>query len=286
MMGEGATEGKHKMRGGGHCPRSLLFLPASMPERLPKASASMADAIIIDLEDAVAEDQKDKARANTIDMLANRTSVHPQIVVRVNSLSRICGLKDIIALANASANPDYILLPKVEDPGQLELVSRMLADGNSKASLGALIESSRGVAAAPEIARADCELSFLMFGAADYAADLGQQVGHYRPSYAAATVVNAAACGGIVAIDSPFFDIADSEGLASECVKGKATGFYGKAAIHPRQVAPIKSCFRPTPEELARAKRILRSTAGEVGVLEGKMVDRAMVRWARNILAG
>ena len=123
-----------------------------------------------------------------------------------------------------------------------------------------------------------------MFGAADYAADLGQQVGVYRPGYARGVLVNAAASGGIVAIDSPFFAVDRPDELRDEAGHGRAMGFHGMAAIHPAQVDIINDVYQPSEQERAQAARILEAAPEGVGVLDGKMVDIAMVRWARRII--
>lgn len=264
-------------------PRSLLFTPGSRPDRFLKAAATEADALILDLEDAVAEGDKAQAREHVVAFLSDRPQIRQQIVVRINPMSRVCGLEDLAALAALENGPDYLLLPKAEEAAQIAAVSRVLDDSGSTAGLAALVESARGVAQAAEVARSDPRLGFVMFGAADYAADLGQQVGVFRPDFARAALVNAAAAGGIVAIDSPFFAIDLPEDLRTDCSEGRAMGFHGKAAIHPSQISAINDTYRPTDAERTRAKRILEAAPEGVGVLDGKMVDIAMVRWARRI---
>lgn len=263
--------------------RSFLFTPGSRPDRFVKAAATGADALILDLEDAVAPADKAAARGHVVQFLGNRGQESRTIVVRINPLDRICGLEDLAALAGLQSGPDCILLPKAEEPGQITAVARLLRNAGSGARIAALIESAQGVAGAAEIARADPSLAFLMFGAADYAADLGQQVGAFRPDHARATVVNAAAAGGIVAIDSPFFAIDRPDDLQADCEAGRAMGFHGKAAIHPSQLSAIADAFEPTEQERSYALRIIEAAPDGVGVLDGKMIDVAMVRWARRV---
>jgi (S)-citramalyl-CoA lyase len=260
-------------------PRSFLFTPGSRPDRFAKAAATGAEALILDLEDAVAPADKAAARAHVVAFLANRTGIAQRIVVRINPLDQIDGLEDLAALARLDHQPDYVLLPKVEEPAQLTAVARVLRT----AHVAALIESARGVAMAAQIARADAPIGFLMFGAADYAADLGQEVGTFRPDHARAGVVNAAAAGGTVAVDSPFFAIDRPDALADDCRAGRAMGFHGKAAIHPAQIAAIDAAYAPTDDERRRARRIIDAAPDGVGVLDGKMIDVAMVRWARRL---
>ena len=265
-------------------PRSLLFTPGSRPDRFAKAARTEADALVLDLEDAVAESDKAQARAHVVAYLASRPQIRQQIIVRINPLNRICGLEDLAALAALENGPDCLLLPKAEEAPQISAIARVLDDAGSLARIGALIESARGVANAAQPAQADARLSFLMFGAADYAADLGQQVGTYRPDFARAALVNAAAAGGVVAIDSPFFAIDRPDDLRAECESGRAIGFHGKAAIHPSQLAAINEAYSPTEAERTQAQRILTAAPDGVGVLDGKMVDIAMVRWARRFV--
>jgi citrate lyase beta subunit len=264
-------------------PRSWLFTPGSRPDRFAKAAATTAEALILDLEDAVAEDRKLEARGHVLAFLDSRPAIGQQVIVRINPLGRAVGLEDLAALAKASNGPDLILIPKAEEPVELRLAARVLDDAGCDAQLAALVESARGVARAAELAEATPRLVALMFGAADYAADLGQQVGGFQPEFARASLVNAAAAGGIAAIDSPFFAIDRPEDLAVECRRARALGFYGKAAIHPAQLEAIGETFTPTPAERDLARRILEAAPDGVGVLDGKMIDVAMVRWARRL---
>ncbi|MCX7283677.1 MAG: aldolase/citrate lyase family protein [Novosphingobium sp.] len=242
-----------------------------------------ADGLILDLEDAVAHADKATARGHVVDFLASRPKVAQALVVRINPLDQVHGLDDLAVLARLEHGPDFILVPKVEEAGQIAAVGRLLRNSGSKARTGALIESARGVGEAMAIARSDDSLAFLMFGAADYASDLGQQVGSFRPDHARATLVNAAAAGGVVAIDSPFFAIDRPDDLQADCTVGRAMGFHGKAAIHPSQVDAIRETYEPSDAERDQARRILDAAPNGVGVLDGKMIDIAMVRWARRL---
>lgn len=265
-------------------PRSYLFVPGSWPERFAKAAATEAEALIIDLEDAVAEDQKDSARANVIAFLANRSDIHQKVVVRINPLGRASGIVDFAALLGAENGADYLLVPKAEVAAEIAMLDRALSDAGSTTQLAALIESAQGVVCAPEVARASSRLAFLMFGAADYAADLGQQVGVFRPEFARSAIVNAAAAGNIGAVDSPFFAINRPDDLRTECEHARAIGFHGKAAIHPAQIPLIAETFAPTEQDRAYARRILDAAPQGVGTLDGKMIDIAMIRWAERIV--
>lgn len=264
-------------------PRSYLFVPGSRPDRFAKAAATGAEALIIDLEDAVAENQKDEARHNVVSFLTARPDFHQKIVVRINPIGRACGMLDLAALAQLSGGPDIILLPKAEDPAELNVLTRVLDDAGSAARLAALVETAYGITRAQDVARASARLDFLMFGAADYAADLGQQVGSFNPEYARAAIVNAAAAGGIAAIDSPFFAIDAPDALLAECNNARFSGFHGKAAIHPSQIDVINLSFAPSEKDIQQARRILDAAPDGVGMLDGKMIDIAMIKWAKRV---
>jgi (S)-citramalyl-CoA lyase len=264
---------------------SLLFVPASRPDRFDKALAAGARAVIFDLEDSVPEAGKAEARAALTAFLAGARSGGPARVVRINRLERPEGRADLAALA--ALDFDAVMLPKVEAAAALDRADRVLDEAGSAAALIALIESARGVGRIEPIAEeAPTRLSALMFGAADYAADLGLQAGARRADFARERIVNAAAMAGVAAIDSPFFDIADAAGLAEDCANARAMGFSGKAAIHPSQIGPIDAAFAFTEAETTLAARILAAGAdGAAAVLDGKMIDEAIVRWARRVAA-
>lgn len=265
-------------------PRSWLFTPGSRPDRFDKAAATEAGALILDLEDAVAEHDKAEARGHVVAYLGRQPT--PQnLTVRINPLSCATGMEDLVAFARLERGPDMLLMPKSEEPAELALAARVLEDAGSKALLVALVETARGIARAHELATATPRLAALMFGAADYAANLGQQVGVFQTDFAKASLVNAAAVGGIAAIDSPFFAIDRPDDLAAESRRSRGLGFFAKAAIHPSQIGPINAAFAPTTAEHDLALRILKAAPSGVGVLDGKMVDVAMIRWARRVAA-
>ncbi len=264
-------------------PRSWLFTPGSRPDRFAKAIATSADMLILDLEDAVAEDAKTAARRNVVALLTNAPDLAPRICVRINSPGRVVGMSDLIELASLVTGPRFILLPKVEGEAELVIATRLLEDAGSAARLAALVESGRGVMELPRIVGGSDRLAALLFGAADYAADLGQQVGAFDASPARSALVNAAAAGGLLAIDSPTFTIDDSVGLAEDCAQSRRLGFFGKAAIHPAQLSAIEAAFAPRPEDVAHAKAIQEARTQGVSVVGGRMVDVAMVRWATRI---
>lgn len=267
--------------------RSWLFTPGSRPDRFDAAARSGADVSILDLEDAVAPDDKATARGQALAHLAAvRPSGGPGMALRINGLDTRDGLDDLAALLDSEAAPDFLVLPKTDSAGHLEIVDRLLASRGVDTRLVGLIESTAGLEAVEAIAsRGNGRLFGLMLGAADMAADLGV-ANEWEPLvYARSRIVAACARAGIVAIDTPFFDLHDPAGLAAEIARAKAFGFAGKAAIHPGQVDAIRSALTPDDAAIERARRILSENAKGVGMVDGRMIDEAVARQARRILA-
>jgi (S)-citramalyl-CoA lyase len=264
--------------------RSWLFTPATRSDRFDKAAQSGADVCILDLEDSVAPADKAGARGAALAYLAQPAAGPSSRALRINGLDRHFGLADIQALLGSSARPDYLILPKTESAAHLQILDRLLAEAGKGARLVALIESARGLAAVEEIVAATPRLEALLFGAADMSADLGAATGWAPLAYARARLVAACALAGVRAIDSPYFDVNDHEGLTQETSQAVALGFAAKAAIHPNQIATINAALTPRPEEVAQARAILSENAKGVGVVQGQMVDEAVARKARRIV--
>ena len=265
--------------------RSWLFTPATRPDRFDKAAATGADVCIIDLEDSVAPAEKAEARRAALAHLEQPAAGSCSRALRINGLDRRFGLADLQALLESSACPDYLVLPKTESAGHLQILDRLLAEAGKATRLVAMIESAQGLAACEAIAAATPRLVAVLFGAADLSADLGAEVAWAPLAYARSRLVVACALAGVLAIDSPFFDVNDHDGLTQETSQAVALGFVGKAAIHPSQVAPINAALTPRPEEVAQARAILAENVKGVGVVQGQMVDEAVARKARRVLA-
>ncbi|MGC0251042.1 HpcH/HpaI aldolase/citrate lyase family protein [Pseudactinotalea sp. Z1748] len=258
---------------------ALLFCPGDRPDRFAKA-AQRADAVILDLEDAVASEAKPAARAAVAaaDFDVRRT------VVRLNA----CGTEDFAADADALAGTGvrYVMLPKVEHPDDIATVVAALP----AVSVVALCETARGVLAAPELA-AQTGVVALMWGAEDLIASLGgtscrHQSGTYRDvaRHARSAVLLAARAHGRGAIDAIRTDIADADAQYADALDAAASGFTATACIHPDQVRAIRSAYAPTAEQLDWAHRLL-TAAEEAGTgafrFEGAMVDEPILRHAR-----
>jgi (S)-citramalyl-CoA lyase len=265
--------------------RSWLFTPATRPERFAKVKEAGADVIIIDLEDAVAPKDKPAARKTAIDYLSGTPVAGLLHTLRMNGLDTPAGIADLDALLGAKVAPDFLLLPKTETAGHLQILDRVLTAAGKATRLLGLIESAQGLAAVEEIATATPRLAGLMFGAADMAASLGATTAWAPLAFARGKLVAACALAGIAPIDAPFFNIRDETGLKQEVADAVAMGFTAKAAIHPGQVAAINAALTPDDEAIKKARAILAENAKGVGTVDGQMIDEAVARKARRTLA-
>lgn len=263
--------------------RSFLFVPGDRPDRFAKAAAAGADAIILDLEDAVAPEAKDAARETTVAWVA----AGGPAAVRVNAADTPQHQADVAALAGANrgaAEPGVgllaILLPKAEDPQLAAAVAEQTG-----APVIALVESARGVlqahqlAAAPGVAR-------LAFGHLDYAADLGSQTSREAVLLARSTLVLASRAAGLPGpIDGVTTALDDADVLTDDVRHAASLGMTGKLLIHPRQVSPTHAAYRPTEGEVAWAQRVLDAAAAGGAVrVDGDMVDAPVVARAQEIM--
>ncbi|MEO0981022.1 MAG: CoA ester lyase [Pseudomonadota bacterium] len=262
--------------------KSLLFVPGARPDRFDKAAAAGADAIIIDLEDAVLPDEKSKARAETLGWLAGRAK---GVVagVRINSPRTADGCGDIAALALSGSSPDFVMVPKADTAEDLEITHEALSGG---ARMAAVIETARGLENAHAIAAK--APAGLLFGGADFSAELGAELAWGPMAYARARICAAAASAGAPAYDVPYLDVKDEAGLVAETGQSKALGFAGRACIHPAQVKPVNAVFTPTADELKEARAVIRSlkkTKGGAVLHNGKLVDRPVILAAERVIA-
>jgi citrate lyase beta subunit len=261
--------------------QSLLFVPGSRPDRFTKALASGADCVCVDLEDAVPPEGKDQARAAALAAVAEA----PQLAIRINAVHTPAGQADLVALAEATVRPRMLLLPMVEEVAEVEIVRDAL--GGNCMPLVPLIETVRGLGNAGAIA-ADPAVGMVMFGGADFSAELGVPLTWEATAVARSQLVMACAGAGKAAIDVPFIALDDAAGLAEECRRAKAIGFAAKAAIHPAQIAGIHAAFRPTGEEIAEAmaaEEAFRAAGGAAVRFNGKMLEIPVMRRYRRILA-
>jgi len=271
-------------------PRSLLFVSGERVERFSKALAAGADLVCIDLEDAVHPARKHEARTAVLGWLKehrpSRTGSGAEVALRLNGVRTTEGLRDLLALIDSGVELDWLLLPKVEDPADIQCVDAWI--GDRAGSIAALIETARGVERAAAIAGAGGRLDALMLGGADLAVDLGAEFGWDGLLWARGRLVNAARAAGLQAWDVPHLEIAKAEELAVETRRVLALGFGCKSAIHPQQVATIHAAFAPTAAETAWAEALMSAVPDVEGVgafmFDGRMVDAPVLRKARRIV--
>jgi (S)-citramalyl-CoA lyase len=265
--------------------RSWLFTPATRPDRFEKASAIGADVAILDLEDAVAPNDKDSARATALGYLRSGKADGMRLALRINGLDTRAGIADLNALLQTGAAPDYLVLPKTETAGHLQILDRLLTASGRGTKLVGIVESARGLAALDDIASATPRLVGLMLGAADMSADLGAATAWEPLAFVRGRLIAACALAGATAVDAPYFDVHDAGGLSQEIARAVAFGFQAKAAIHPGQVGAINAALTPTKQAVEKARAILAENAKGVGVVDGQMIDEAVARKARRVLA-
>jgi (S)-citramalyl-CoA lyase len=265
--------------------RSWLFTPATRPDRFPKAMAAGADVAIIDLEDSVAPDEKESARKEALRYLRSSHVARPRVALRINGIGTWAGVADLNALLSVSAWPDLLVLPKTETAGHLQILDRLLTAARAETRLVGIVESAAGLAAVEAISSATPRLEALMLGAADMTADLGAVTAWESLAFARSRLVVACALNNVTAIDAPFFDIHDEDGFRRDVERNVALGFRAKAAIHPKQVAGINAALTPGDAAIAKARSILEENAKGVGTVDGQMIDEAVARQARRVLA-
>lgn len=265
--------------------RSWLFTPATRPDRFAKAGAAGADVAILDLEDAVAPRDKGRARTIALDYLMDHPAEGARHALRINGLDTPAGISDLDALLGSRTAPDFLVLPKTETAGHLQILDRLLTAAGKDTRLIGLIESARGLAAVAAIATATPRLAGLMLGAADLSADLGAATAWEPLAFARGQLIAACTLASVTPIDAPFFDLRDEAGLTREVAAALAFGFTSKAAIHPAQISAINAALTPSADAVANARATLAENAKGIGTVDGQMIDEAVARKARRTLA-
>jgi citrate lyase subunit beta/citryl-CoA lyase len=269
-------------------PRTYLFVPGNQPDRFGKALASGADAVVLDLEDAVAADAKDTAREAVVAWAREATPAdRARAVVRTNDLGSPHAARDLAAVAEARLTA--VMLPKTESADDVAALRSAAPD----VAVLALVESARGVAAAEEIADAPAVVR-LVLGTLDYALDLDLELELELDdmsdglSYAAGRLAVASRCAGIVTpVAGVTPQLGDEPRLLADLAWSRRHGFGAKLCIHPAQVTAIHAALTPTAQAIERARRVLAADAGSPGAaqLDGRMIDRPVVLAARRTLA-
>ena len=292
-------------------PRSILAVPASNLEMAGKALASDADAVFLDLEDAVAPDEKAGARAKVVRALRELDWRRRPTLYRANALDTPYFYRDLIEVVEgAGERLGALMIPKAGRPEDLHVVATLLYQIElavglepGKIEVEAQIESAEGLVNVDAIARATGRLTALHFGPGDYAASVrmpqrnigtmdewdGVYPGH-RLHYAMQRIVVAARAAGLRAVDGPVADHRDDEGLRESCLVARSLGFDGKWCIHPAQISVVNEVFSPTEKEIEWARKVVdayeKANAAGSGAIsvDGQMIDAASIRMARNTL--
>ena len=266
-------------------PRSWLYVPGHRADRVAKALSAGADAVVVDLEDAVPAAQKDAARELTVALLDDRPrGTGPQLWVRINPSGTEPGRRDVAALAGRPV--DGLRVPRADDPDAVREVAE-----RTGARLQLLLESALGLWRARELAQAHELVAGIGLGEADLAADLlvDREEGL---TWARGSVVVAARAAGLPSpVQSVWTDVGDPDGLRASSELGRATGFFGRSIIHPRQIDPVHEVYTPSADEVAAAQDVVATAAaaaarGEAAALDGngRFVDPAVVARARVVL--
>jgi citrate lyase subunit beta/citryl-CoA lyase len=278
--------------------RTMLFTPGNNMRMIYKAGTLGADAVILDLEDAVPLAEKETARIFIKDSIEQVAAGGVQVFVRTNAFLTGLAEEDLNWIVQAGL--DGIVLPKAESKDDVLEMGKLIAALEEERGLepGSLVlipslESARGVVNAHEIATASKRTVALAFGALDFTRDMGTSVSREGTElfYARSRIAIVARAAGIQAIDTPWIDIADQEGLVREAKAVRQLGFRGKLLIHPSQIEPVNRVFSPSEDEIEYARKVVKAfkeaEAEGVGAisLEGKMIDIANFRQAQDLIA-
>ncbi len=291
--------------------RSTLVVPGANPKMIAKAAAAASDAVCLDCEDAVAPDNKAEARQHVIEALQTLDFGHRLRQVRINALDTPFAYRDLVDIVEgAGAALDLIVLPKAGRADDIRFVATCLDQIEAamaiprRIGIAAMIETAEGLANIQQIAASSPRLESLIFGSGDFAASMQMPLetiggedendrlypGH-RWHFVLQSIAVAARANGLRAIDGPYADFRDAEGLERYAKFGRVLGFDGKWCIHPGQPETVNAIYSPTQRELDHARRVMAAYAeaqaagtGAISV-DGKMVDAANLRMCRQVLA-
>jgi citrate lyase beta subunit len=258
------------------------------PDRFERAVASGADAVCLDLEDAVPPDQKDRGLELVLELLEGLSPPPVEVCVRANPVTMERGLADLRALADRGLTLDTVLLPKTASAADVHRAEAVFAARGRATRLIPIIENAQGLFHIEEVALASKRIAAIMLGGVDMSVDLGAVMEWTSLLYARSRTVAAAALARVASVDSPHLEVAELEGLRTEARAVARLGFTCKAAIHPAQVPVIHDAFRPSDDEIARARRIIEvfdEHQGAAVLVDGRLVDIAVVLAARRIVA-
>ena len=262
--------------------RSFIFTPGLNPEMFPKALASGADMVCIELEDGIAIKDKDEARKNTINALKTlEVKNDVELVVRVNCQRTKPGLLDFEALISSKLRVKALMLPKVKTPDEITFIDDLLTDCNLDTDLHVIMETNEALENIYDIAHASKRIVALYFGGVDMAAELRVPNSYENLVYARSKLVHAGASVGVDVVDVPYLDLEDMNGMKKEAELVRNLGFTGKGSIHPKQINILNEVFTPSKGEITKAKKIIdQFNASDTGlvVIDGKLIEKPVLR--------
>lgn len=277
--------------------RALLYVPGDDLHKIQKAISLGVDCVCMDLEDGVAANRKEAARFTVLQALQTLSFGETECLVRINPVGSGLELLDLEQIVHGK--PRGVVIPKLESGEQIRWVSRQLAESESRNGLSpgetiiiAVVETARGILNLSEISSSDPRLQALIFGAEDFASDLGatRTAEGWEVFYARSAIVTHATAANLQAIDQVFINFNDTDGLIRDARQGANMGFSGKQIIHPKQVQPVQEVFTPSDEAVAYALRIMEAfrnsqDAGKGAfALDGKMIDAPIIKSAQRVL--
>ena len=273
--------------------RSVLYMPASNARALEKAKTLPADAVIFDLEDAVAPDAKAEARMAAVAAVNSNAYGRREVMIRVNALDTQWGVDDLQAVAASAA--DGIVVPKVSTVDEVVQIDNILTASNAPGNLPiwAMMETPRGILSADAICRASSRLAGLCVGTADLSKDLhcAHPADRAPMLTAMQMTILAARANGLYVLDGVHVDLDDDEGFVAACVQGRDMGFDGKTLIHPRQIEGANRVFAPSDDDVAHAERLIaahreaQAKGAGVTTLDGRLVEVLHVAEAERLIA-
>ena len=269
--------------------RSFIFVPGLRPDMYPKALKSGVDMVCVELEDGIAPKDKSEARRTALTLFETpQADDNVERILRINSVRERFGIEDLSAILNSKSPPPAIMMPKVRTADEVVLVDQLLGEAQHLTRIHVIIETNEGLEAAHEIARASTRIDALFFGAIDMAPELRCDLSWENLLYARSRVVHAAASAGLDVIDVPHLDLDDMEGMRIAAEQARALGFAGKGSIHPKQIPILNEVFTPSPEKIARARRVIAEfEAADTGlvVIDGKLIEKPALREMYRIVA-
>ena len=269
--------------------RSFIFSPGLRPDMFPKALASGTDIVCVELEDGIAPKDKAAAREGGLGLFVEPQSDDGvERIVRINCLRTEFGLLDVQAVIATDTPPPALMLPKVMSPDEIVWLDDLLTERGHDTRLHIIIETNQALEAAYDIAHASKRINALFFGGVDMAAELRCKNAWEPLLYARSRVAHAAASVGVDAIDVPYLDLEDPEGMRQEANLARDLGFSGKGSIHPKQVPILNEVFTPDEAAVAHARRILKAFAdADTGlvVVDGKLIEKPVLRDMTRIIA-